>query len=50
MPKATAKFKTKEAKRKYDSWTPIIKKAKKDGAPKATIKMMERFQHSWIGK
>jgi len=43
-------FKTKEAKEKYASWIPIIRKARKDGAPKTTIKMMERFQHSWIGK
>lgn len=45
-----AKFKTKEAKQKYNSWTAIIRKARKDGAPKTTIEMMVRFQRSWIGK
>lgn len=44
------KFKTKEAEKKYKSWTPIIKKARKDGVAKTTIAMMVRFQKSWIGK
>lgn len=48
MPKL--KFKTKEARRKYNSWMLIIKKAESDGAPKTTIKMMKAFQRSWIGK
>ena len=45
-----ARFKTKRAKDKYNSWTPIIKKAKRDGVPKTTLDMMKRFQRSWIGK
>ena len=44
------KFKTKEAKKKYNSWTPIIKKAKKEDASKTAIEAMKRAQHSWIGK
>lgn len=43
-------FKAKDAEKKYKSWTPIIKKAERDGAPKTTIEMMKRFQRSWIGK
>lgn len=43
-------FETKRDKEKYKSWDPIIKKAKKDKAPKSTIKMMKDFQKSWIEK
>ncbi len=43
-------FKTKFAKGRYVSWNPIIKKARKDKAPKNTVKMMKNFQKSWVGK
>lgn len=43
-------FKTKSAKSKYASWDPILKKAKRDRAPKSAIKMMRGFQKSWVGK
>ena len=44
------KFLTKEAKKKYNSWTPIIKRAKKEGVSKTAIDAMKRFQRSWVGK
>ena len=44
------KFKTKEAEKKYKSWTPIIKKARKEGASKTAINFMKTAQRSWIGK
>jgi len=43
-------FRTKEARKKYNSWTPIIKKAIRDGVPKSTIAKIIHFQKSWIGK
>ena len=43
-------FKTKEDRRHYLTWNPIIKKARKDKAPKRTIKMMKDFQNHWVSK
>mgnify|MGYP001559596300 CR=1 FL=1 len=44
------KFRTKEARQKYNSRTPILKKAGRDGAAKTTIEMLKRFQRRWLGK
>jgi len=44
------KFKTKEAEKKYKSWAPIIKRARREGASKAAINAMKKAQRSWIGK
>ncbi len=48
--KRKKRFRTERAKRKFASWRRIIVKAKRDGVPRGTLKMMKRFQRSWLGK